>query len=92
MAFMLAFLDTGSPEGKQFFVRPFVIDSKIPVMDIFANSRLREIFGISGSGLSVDPLILMVRYSERCSRSASRSHRAECLPGRFGCPAKVRLR
>ena len=29
------FLDTGSPEGKHFFVRPFVIAGKIPVAGIF---------------------------------------------------------
>jgi hypothetical protein len=29
------FLDTGLPEGKHFFVRPFVIAGKIPVAGIF---------------------------------------------------------
>jgi hypothetical protein len=32
---VLRFLDTGSPEGKHFFVRPFVIAGKIPGAGIF---------------------------------------------------------
>src|SRR5437588_562159 len=36
------FLVTGSPEGKHFFVRPFVIAGKIPVADIFADALGRH--------------------------------------------------
>ena len=36
------FLETGSPEGKHFFVRPFVIAGKIPVADIFADALGRH--------------------------------------------------
>ena len=36
------FLDTGSPEGKHFFVRPFVVAGKIPVASIFADALGRH--------------------------------------------------
>jgi len=36
------FLDTGSPEGKHFFVRPFLIAGKIPVAGIVADALGRH--------------------------------------------------